>query len=83
MRLRNVQPVKMRRTASIPSDRSTRSPTVYSRNSEAGSRSTRSITADWSLQSTRPLSSMAKPSITWMLAILMAVTASTMAQRVS
>ena len=84
MRLRNVRPVKMRRTASIPIERSTKSPTVYSRNSDAGSLSTRSITAACSFQSISPSSrSIARPSIVWTLAIPMAVTASAMAQNVS
>ena len=52
--LRSARPVKTRRAASIPIERSTKSPTVYSRNSEVGSLSIRSITAACSFQSIMP-----------------------------
>ena len=82
--LRSARPVKTRRAASMPIERSTKSPTVYSRNSDVGSLSTRSITAACSRQSIRPSTfSIASPSMVWILAMAMAVTARASAQNVS
>ena len=82
--LRSARPVKTRRAASMPIERSTKSPTVYSRNMEVGSLSIRSITAACSFQSIVPSTlSIASPCMVWMLATAMVVVVRASAQNAS